>query len=1126
MGRMGAILASAACVLGAAAGPSDELASGEVRAAEPRSHSLPLGPAEYVRLVVRREAADVAVRVRSPEGRVLVETDTLAFPPGPRELPLLAETAGAYRIEVSLLPGAEASRYRIDVLERRRTAPADAPRVQAEVDYLVAESLRVKGTSESLARAQAGYEEALALARGVGEAVVEADALTGLARVREVRGDRGQALREYGEALSRHRALGRTRAVSNVLGFIAVVLDHLGDRTEARKAAEEALATAREGGDRRAEGIAFNNLGLVALHTGDKQAALGFFEEALEAAREAGNPRGEGVTLGNIGTTHDTMGDRERALEYLHRSLLVRRAVGDPRDVAVALNNIGAVHRSVDELPQAADFYRRALEAWRQGADQSGEAATLHNLAQLHQIGGEYQEALELYQRSLLLLRATKSPVREANALTSVGRIHQILGDGRRALGSYEEALRLHRAAGNRAFEATTLFQMGELESERGDHTRARMLFEEALALQREVKDRRGEAASLRGLGGAQAALGAPEEALGTLMQALDLYREVQSPRGEAGTLLTIASVEAAGGALDKALTRAEEARALFRQLSDRRGEASALVALARLESEQGGLESARRLVEEGLGLVEELRSQIGANELRSSFLATAQDDYALYVDVLMRLHARHPGSGFDALALQASERARARSLLDLLGEARSWIGEDADPELREREKRLRQALSAKAARQSRLLAGAEGAPEAAALGRELENLLDELRLVQAQIRTRSPRYAALTQPQPLSLDEVRREVLDADTLLLEYALGEPRSYLWAVGPDSLESWELPARSVLEAAARRLYGRLSRPPVAGEDPTEEAVALGRLLLSPVAGRLRARRLVVVADGALQTVPFAALGDPASGRPLVEDHEVVSLPSASTLAMLRRHRPDTRAERTLAVLADPVFDARDPRVRARARARTVAADLPAAVRGGLARLIGSRREAAAILGLVPPREAWAALDFQASRKSALRPDLGRYRIVHFATHGVLDAQRPELSGIVLSLVDEQGKPQDGFLRLHEVYNLRLGAELVVLSACQTALGQPVPGEGLVGLVRGFMHAGAPAVLATLWKVDDRATTELMRRFYAELLGPRKPSPGAALRTAQVAVARKTRWRSPYYWAGFVLQGEWR
>jgi CHAT domain-containing protein len=294
-----------------------------------------------------------------------------------------------------------------------------------------------------------------------------------------------------------------------------------------------------------------------------------------------------------------------------------------------------------------------------------------------------------------------------------------------------------------------------------------------------------------------------------------------------------------------------------------------------------------------------------------------------------------------------------------------------------------------------------------------------------------------------------------------------------------------------------------------------------------------KRLLVVADGALQYVPFAAL--PVPGRlgdpvPMVVEHEIVNLPSASVLAVLRREtRHRAPPPGAVAVLADPVFEPDDPRLGALSRAPTppVAGD-PGGGRDrgpGYPRLAATRQEADAIVGLAAKGKALRAVGFDASRTTATSPELARYRIVHFATHGVFDNENPALSGIVLSLYGERGQAQDGVLHLHDVYGLRLPAELVVLSACSTALGKPVRGEGLVGIVRGFMYAGARRVVASLWKVEDDATGEMMKRFYREMLEGGR-SPAAALREAQVGMWRQERWRPPFYWAAFVLQGEHR
>jgi CHAT domain-containing protein len=242
-------------------------------------------------------------------------------------------------------------------------------------------------------------------------------------------------------------------------------------------------------------------------------------------------------------------------------------------------------------------------------------------------------------------------------------------------------------------------------------------------------------------------------------------------------------------------------------------------------------------------------------------------------------------------------------------------------------------------------------------------------------------------------------------------------------------------------------------------------------------------------------------------------------------------------RSLVVVADPVLDARDPRVRPRFRSvvagpgprSEVASDLSRSLaevgETRFARLPFTRREAEAIRRLAAPRAAFLALDFAASRETVMGGVLREARVVHFATHGLMNGEHPDLSGLVLSLVDEFGRPRDGFLRLHDVYDLELSADLVVLSACRTAAGREVRGEGVLGLTRGFMYAGSPRVMASLWDVRDEASAELMRRFYAGLLH-RGLRPAAALRAAQVSLRKEPRWSAPFYWAGFVLQGDWR
>ena len=528
-----------------------------------------------------------------------------------------------------------------------------------------------------------------------------------------------------------------------------------------------------------------------------------------------------------------------------------------------------------------------------------------------------------------------------------------------------------------------------------------------------------------------------------------------------------------------------------------------------------------------------------------------------------MQQHARDPQAGYDAQALAASERARARSLLELLNEANVDIRKGVNPELTERERNLAQMLNGKAQRQIRLLGQKNVQDQLNVVNKEIRELEDEYQRVQTAIRNSSPAYAALTQPQPLKLREIQ-EQLDPDTLLLQYSLAEERSYLWLVSQSTLRSYELPSLRQIEKSARDVYSLLTSrgSSVTAESASQKQKRIGdadsklsaasaelsRLILGPVAAELKGKRLVIVADGALQFIPFAALPSPnltetASSdgyRPLILDHEMISLPSASALAVQRKNLIDRDpAQNAVAVIADPVFSLGDERLTNRARNNGPRTNVSAAaastrllehlsVEGDklkIRRLPFTRQEADRILAVSPEAKNLKATDFKANRSIATGTELSKYRYVHFATHGYLDSERPSLSAIVLSLVDQKGQPQDGFLRAHEIYNLTLPAELVVLSACQTGLGKEIKGEGLEGLTRGFMYAGARRVVVSLWNVNDKATADLMQRFYRGMLRE-KQSPSAALRKAQAEMWQQKQWQSPYYWAAFVLQGEWR
>jgi len=637
--------------------------------------------------------------------------------------------------------------------------------------------------------------------------------------------------------------------------------------------------------------------------------------------------------------------------------------------------------------------------------------------------------------------------------------------------------------------------------------------------------------------------------------------------------------------------------------------------AMASQETDQARAEKLRQDAVNGyrqaLATIENIRQgSLRADEARTTFLATTEEVFDEAATALSEMALRAQGQApalegraleYAAEALSVVEAGRARSLLDLLSESGAEITEGVPAELlqRKRENLSRQEEIA-AALTGVALPGESPKKSLEELEGELSRLQDEFEKVENQIRTASPRYAALTTTKPLTLAQIRSQVLDDETALLEYTLTDYGSYLFAVTRDRLLVARLPARSevesqvvalrqqILPASLRRSLtemvadagaqrgltvtaggggGAAPAAPAAVAEYAKVAHALYQTAVAPAATLVGNKRLLVVADGALNYVPFPALvtaapagaADFSSLAYLLKTNETIFAPSASVVAAVRQQRAAAAggAAGGMLLVADPIFDSSDARARGQQVAQQAAAngaeaarglavqsaleDLSAEAsaapsstkpsaqpgRGVLVRLTGTRAEAQQIakLAAAAGRKADTWLDLDANESNVEGRDLAQYRVVHFATHGLLNTERPQFTGLVLSLVGNRGA-DDGFLRTDEIFNLRLGSPLVMLSACETGLGKEKRGEGVIGLTRAFMYAGAPTVGVSLWSVADKSTADLMTDFYKNLFAKGGGSPAAAMRAARLNMIAGKKFSAPFYWAPFVLVGDWQ
>lgn len=852
-------------------------------------------------------------------------------------------------------------------------------------------------------------------------------------------------------------------------------------RREAADLYRRAAGAFRASGDAAREARSRFRLGQTLELLTDYPAARAAFTESLAAATRAASPAAEADAYYGLGRVTAAANDPAAALEAYGQALARRRALQQPFETALTLHNLATVHSSRADIPPALAALDEALRIRREIQDQPGIGYTLYAIAVAHWTAGDVPRALEIYREALAHWQSQKDLRGQADTLNAMGLAFAALGDHRQARLRYDEALALFQQLKLPVHEAYTRNNIGLSAAAEGKRDEARRLFTAVLPVLRQAQDLRGVAYAMHNL--ADLDHPATQATLDLLNDSRAIKGQIGDRAGAVASLRRLAEARRSRGETHLALPEIRDAIELERSLGNRPGEAAAERVHAAILRDLQRLPEARAALERAVARIEDLRAEVVSPDLRSSYFATQA---GLYQD-LIELHI---ALGQPDRALAVSERSRARVLLDHLASARDTL----PGPVAAKEKSLAREIAAQAQLLPRLPAAGR---EAAALRRRLDLLFDEWSRLQGQRRAGVREAAGWTAARAASL-------LEPGDALIEYSVGERASFAWIVTRAGLRHVRLPGRDVLEPRVRSYHQAVSTRDPRSEDAARD---LRGLLIDPLGTLAGIRRVAFVPDAPLQFATLAALA--------IDRFEAVELPSAATLAALRA-RPRPAAGPRLTLLADPVFAASDVRV---------AANRGAAGEPDWARLRFSAVEAELISGLLPAGEVRTATGFAASRAFLDAPDTARSRILHLATHAAVDEIRPELSAVVLSQVGERGEPVPGYLRLYEIYNWKLAADLVVLSACRTALGAEVRGEGVMSLTRGFLHAGAARVVASRWAVEDRATAELMRRFYEGMLR-RRLTPSSALREAQLALRADPRWRDPYFWAGFSLHGDWR
>jgi CHAT domain-containing protein/Tfp pilus assembly protein PilF len=1059
-----------------------------IAAGETLEYPLSMAAGDYARVKVNQAKADVAVRLFDPSGQPVAAADGPGGRKAPELLSWIAGTGGDYRLEIA---GKEAGRTQVTLEDLRPSKPGDAERVEAERDWWEAKHWSLQDEAWKR-KALARFEEALALWQKSGDRPGEVQTL-------------------------------------NEIGLIHRIL---GDTDEAISIFERALALALQAGDRRGEAQARNDLGVAHHQQGRYGQALDDLQSARRIWEELSDSGELANTLYGLGVVQSANGDAEEALASLARALEIRQAAEDPTNQSSILTAIAAIHGERGEGDTALELYRRALDLSRSAGDRNDEAYALQNMASLYMRRGEQQQSLELFTAALQIHRELGNRPMEAWLLSSLGTTSLYLGDYDRALDYYTQALKIHTETRN-AWQACTLQSIGRVYDLQGHPETALEYYSQAYQSSH-GSDPRCEALALHGTGQAKITQGNPREAMQFLEQALALYRGLGNIYGEASALLDLGRAWQALSDEAQASRLFHEALDLCRQRKILNTEAVVQSAIARLERDRGHLAEAASAIEDSLRIIESMRPKVASQRQRVTFFASRREYYDFYVDLQMRMREQDPAGDHLAVALATSERARARGLLDLLAEGRIDLQRGISPELKTRADEIGNRVSLL---QGQLLDDlAQGGKRAARIEAELDTAEDEREQVEWQIRREHPHYAAMSNPAILEPQRIQ-ELLDDRTALLEYAVGSESSYLFVVTRDRLEGYRLPAagelaeqvevfREALEKGGRRQFSRY----------TDSAHQLYQALLGPAEEILRDKpRLIVSPDGpllllsfeALLTRPVPSLRTYADLPYLLAEKSVTYVPSASVFAELGGGPLSgavpvaSKAGSGLFLgFADPDYGQTLPVDPAKPAAGTLAQAFQSAGLTSPRSLPSSRIEVQEIARLFPSDHARLYLGSDASEANVKEnPALKEARWIHFAVHGFFNEERPELSGLILAQGGE--RMEVGLLQAYEIFNLDLTADLVVLSACDTALGKNVSGEGILGVSRAFLYAGASSVIVSLWQVSDASTSDLMIRFYRHL--SQSGDKAEALRLSKLELIRQGRFDQPYRWAPFILIG---
>ncbi len=932
---------------------------------------------------------------------------------------------------------------------------------KAEADQLFKAGTQQLNTGQFREALQT-FEQALGIYKVLGDRQSERTTLNNIGFVYKSVGHYAQALKYFEQALIIAKEVGDKAGEGIILHNIGAVYNSLGQYADALKFYEQALVIRQQVGDKAGEKDTLNNIGLAYSNLGQYADALKFYEQALVIIKQVGNKAGEGITLYNIGLVYNRLGEYAQALKFYEQALVIAQEIGDKAGESRNLNNIGLVYTYLGQYPQALKYLEQALVIVKQVGDKAGEGTTLGNIGNVYNSLGQYRDALKFYEQALVIVKQVGDKAGEGTILNNIGSVYNSLGQYGDALKFYEQALVIAQEMDDRAGEGDTLNNIGNVYNSLGQDADALKFYEGALVIAKEIGDKAGEGATLNNIGQVYIHLGKYADALKFYEQALVIAKQVGIKAGEGRSLNNIGLVYTYLRQYPQALKYLEQALVINKQVGDKAQEGITLNNIGYVYNRLGQSPDAEKTLMAAIEVLESLRAGL-TDTAKVSIFETQDHTYRFLQQALVAQNKINT-------ALEIAERGRARAFVELLAEKFSLNvkSQDVAPQKPPIEPPKIQEIKQIAKEQNATLV-------------EYSIVYDAFKNQGKEEGRQSELYIWVVKP----TGEVAFKIVDLKSL-----------------KTSLQDLVTSSRDAIGVRGRSMF---EVTPVAKPEPdqTQRLQQLHKLLIEPIAQFLPTNpsdRVIFIPQNELFLVPFPALKD-ASGKYLIEKHTILTAPAIQVLELTRKQRQQVAGQDVL-VVGNPTMPSISP----------IIGEPPQK----LSSLAGAEREAEAIAQLFNTK----ALTGNQATKSAILQQLPSARIIHLATHGLLDDFKGQgVPGAIALAPSGTGELNDGLLTSNEIFDMKLNAELVVLSACDTGRGD-ITGDGVIGLSRSLISAGVPSVIVSLWTIPDAPTALLMTEFYRNLKG--NPDKAQALRQAMLTTMKQQ--PNPYKWAAFTLVGE--